>query len=60
MTLQDEVTLLDPFTHTKQDRKKIENFEFIEGEKVRIDETFCTLGKGFNSPWQNSGIVHKE
>ena len=36
MTLQDEVSLLDPFTHTKQDRKKIENFEFIEGENVRV------------------------
>ena len=50
MTLEDEVTLLDPFTHTQQDRKKIKNFDFIEGEKVRVDETFCTLGKGFNSP----------
>ena len=49
MTLQDEVTLLNPFTHTKQDREKIMNFNFIRGnstterEKVTIDETFCTL-----------------
>ena len=49
MTLQDEVTLLDPFTHTKQDSKKIASFDFIrensttEREKVRIEETYCTL-----------------
>ena len=49
MTLQDEVTLLYPFTHTKQDREKIKGFDFIRGnstterEKVTIDETFCTL-----------------
>ena len=49
MTLQDNVTLLDPFTHTKQDVYKIEEFDFIrgkpkqKGEKLRIEETFCTL-----------------
>ena len=49
MTLEDEVALLDPFTHTKQDREKIWNFDFIRGnsktetEKVMIDQTFCTL-----------------
>ena len=49
MTLQDNVTLLDPFTHTKQDRDKIQEFDFIrgkpkqKGEKLRIEETFCTL-----------------
>ena len=49
MTLQGNVTLLDPFTHTVQDREKILNFDFIrdnlttETEKVRIDETYCTL-----------------
>ena len=49
MTLKDEVTLLDPFTHTKQDREKIMNFDFIkensttEREKIMIDESFCTL-----------------
>ena len=49
MTLKDEVTLLDPFTHTEQDREKIMNFDFIGGkstterEKVMIDQTFCTL-----------------
>ena len=49
MTLKDEVTLLDPFTHTEQDREKIMNFDFIGGkstterEKVKIDQTFCTL-----------------
>ena len=49
MTLQSEVTLLDPFTHTKQDREKIWNFNFIressitEREKIRIDETYCIL-----------------
>ena len=49
MTLQDNVTLLDPFTHTEQDRDKIEEFDFIrgkpkqKGEKLRIEETFCTL-----------------
>ena len=49
MTIQDEVTLLDPFTHTKQDRDKIQEFDFIrekpkqKGEKLRIEETFCTL-----------------
>ena len=49
MTLEDEVSLLDPFTHTKQDREKIMNFDFIRGdstterERVMIDQTFCTL-----------------
>ena len=49
MTLQSEVSLLDSFTHTEQDREKIRNFDFIRGnstterEKVMIDETFCTL-----------------
>ena len=49
MTLEDEVTLLDPFTHTQQDREKISKFDFIGGkstterEKVMIDQTFCTL-----------------
>ena len=49
MTLQDNVTLLDPFTHTKQDQGKTWNFDFIGGnsttetERVTIDETFCTL-----------------
>ena len=49
MTLEDEVSLLDPFTHTLQDFQKISNFDFIGGksiterEKVMIDQTFCTL-----------------
>ena len=49
MTIEDEVTLLDPFTHTEQDHDKIWNFDFIGGkssrerEKVMIDQTFCTL-----------------
>ena len=49
MTLEEEVTFLDPFTHTKQDREKIINFDFIGGnsttekEKVMIDQYFCTL-----------------
>ena len=49
MTLEDEVSLLDPFTHTKQDYDKIYWFDFIRGdstterEKVMIDQTFCTL-----------------
>ena len=49
MTLQSEVTLLDPFTHTNQDYNKIWNFDFIkessitERQKIRIDETYCTL-----------------
>ena len=49
MTLEDEVSLLDPFTHTNQDYDKIWNFDFISGdstterEKVMIDESFCTL-----------------
>ena len=49
MTLEDEVSLLDPFTHTKQDSDKIYWFDFIipssttEREKVKIDQTFCTL-----------------
>ena len=49
MTLQGEVSLLDPFTHTYQNREKIVYFDFIgensttEREKVRIEETFCTL-----------------
>ena len=49
MTLQDNVTLLDPFAHTKHDQERTKNFDFIRGnstterEKIKIDETFCTL-----------------
>ena len=49
MTLEDEVSLLDPFTHTQQNSDEIWNFDFIGGkstterEKVMIDQTFCTL-----------------
>ena len=49
MTLESEVSLLDPFTHTEQDHKKIMNFDFIKynsskkREKVLIDQTFCTV-----------------
>ena len=50
MTLEEgELTLLDPFTHTEQDRQKIWSFDFIrethkaKNEKVKIIETFCTL-----------------
>ena len=49
MTLEDEVSLLDPFTHTQQDSDKINYFDFIGGkstterEKVMIDQTLCTL-----------------
>ena len=46
MTLQGNVTLLDPFTHTKQDRDKIMNFDFYKEqatEKVTIVETYCIL-----------------
>ena len=49
MTLHEEVSLLDPFTHTEQDHEKIMNFDFIKynsskkREKVLIDQTFCTL-----------------
>ena len=31
MTLDGEVTLLDSFAHTKYDRKKILDFDFIKG-----------------------------
>ena len=49
MTPEDEVTVLDPFTHTTMNREKILNFDFVQDnstakkEKVMIDETFCTL-----------------
>ena len=51
MTLDEgDVSILDPFTHIKDDRDKIRNFNFWEQrqkkentEKVKIDETFCTL-----------------
>ena len=49
MTLQDEVTLLDPFIHTEQDHERTKYFDFIGGnstterDKVKIDQTFCTL-----------------
>ena len=49
MTLEDEVTLLDPYAHIQQDREKMMYFDFIGGkpstdiEKVMIDPTFCTL-----------------
>ena len=49
MTLESEVSLLDPFTHTEQDHKEILNFDFIrynspkKREKVLIDQTFCTV-----------------
>ena len=49
MTPEDEVTVLDPFTHTSRNREKILIFDFVQDnsmakkEKVMIDETFCTL-----------------
>ena len=45
MKLEDEASLLDPFTHTKRDREKIVNFDFKKSatEKVRIEETFFAL-----------------
>ena len=46
MTLQSNVSLLDLFTHTKQDHDKIEKFDFYKEqatEKIRIEETFCTV-----------------
>ena len=49
MTPEDEVTVLDPFTHTIQNAIKIWDFDFLgehfttESERVRVDETFCTL-----------------
>ena len=49
MTLEDEVSLLNPFTHTSWDLNKIYWFDFINAsstmdrEKVKIDQTFCTL-----------------
>ena len=47
MTLEDNVTLLDRFTHTEQDREKIWNFDFLREQsapkRVTIVETFCTL-----------------
>ena len=49
MNLEGDVSLLDPFIHTRQDHKKILNFDFIRGnsttekEKVMVDQTFCTL-----------------
>ena len=47
MTLEDNVTLLDPFTYTKQDSEKIMNFDLLREksapERVDIVETLCTL-----------------
>ena len=49
MSLQDNVTLLDPFTHTQQKRDDVWNFDFIKNKKskrkgkVQIDQSFCTL-----------------
>ena len=49
MNLTNEVSLLDPFTQTIQDKDKIGSFDFINGnytperEKVRIEETHCLL-----------------
>ena len=49
MTLEEELTLLDPFTHTEQDRFDLMRFDFLKethkakNEKVKIIETFCTL-----------------
>ena len=49
MTLQDNVTILDPFTHTKQERDKMVDFTVFseklmeKREKIRIEESFCTL-----------------
>ena len=49
MTLQDEISILDPFTYTEDDHNKTVDFDFIREkksekiEKVKIDQTFCTL-----------------
>ena len=42
MTLHDKVTVLDPFTHTEQENKKIMDIVYFQ-EKIMIDETLCTL-----------------
>ena len=48
--MKENVSQLDPFTHTKLDFDKIKIFDFSSEnlkekqiEKVRIEETFCTL-----------------
>ena len=47
--MQYDIRNLDPFTHTEQDREKIDDFNFIRGnstterEKGTIDQTFCTF-----------------
>ena len=47
--MQYDIRNLDPFTHIEQDRNKIDSFNFTrgnsttEGEKVTIDQTFCTF-----------------
>ena len=49
MTLQENVTVLDPFIHSVQYQWEIYLFDFLGGnstterEKVKIDQTFCTL-----------------
>ena len=49
MTLQSEVTLLDHFTHTEQEKERIWSFDFISekpkaiSEKIRVEETFCIM-----------------
>ena len=49
MTLHENVSLLDPFNHSKLDHEKISNYDFIKNNstkkrgKVMIDQTFCTL-----------------
>ena len=50
LTLEDQgnVSLIDPFTHTEQESEKVRNFDFWvkkqrKEEKVKIDETFCTV-----------------
>ena len=45
MTLQQNVTLLDPFVHTKEERDILHNFPFYNRSENRItmEETYCTL-----------------
>ena len=41
-TEKGNIKMLDPFTHTKEDNKKIKNLTNVEKVKV-VDGTHCTL-----------------
>ena len=48
MTLQDEISILDPFTYTEDDHNKTVDFDFIrENKSYKIEKVKILVGHGW-------------